>query len=54
VSDKEHSVVYRLDPTGSKIIDSFSAGAGAYALVRTGDTMWVTSFAGSDVRAYTP
>ena len=53
VTDKEHSVVYRLDPTGSKIIDSFPAGAGAYALVRTGGTMWVTSFAGSDVRGYT-
>jgi streptogramin lyase len=54
VTNKQHSVVYRLDPSDSKIVDSFSAGRGAFALARTGDTMWVTSYAGSDVRGYTP
>jgi streptogramin lyase len=52
VTDKEHSVVHRIDPNELRIIDSFSAGPGAFALERTGDTMWVTSYAGNDVRGY--
>jgi streptogramin lyase len=54
VSDKQHSRVYRLDPTGSNVVDSFPAGPGAFALARTGEAMWVTSFAGSDARSYVP
>jgi streptogramin lyase len=53
VTDKQHSVVYRIDPNEPKIVDSFSAGPAAFALARTGNTMWVTSYAGSDVRGYT-
>jgi streptogramin lyase len=52
VTDKQHNVVHRVDPEGTGIVDSFLAGPGAFALARTGDTMWVTSYAGSDVRAY--
>ncbi len=54
VTDKEHSVVYRLSADGRAVVDSFPAGPGAFALARTGDTMWVTSYAGSDVRGYAP
>lgn len=54
VTDKEHSVVHRVDAAGNKVVDTFAAGPGAFALARTGDTMWVTSFAGSDVRGYSP
>lgn len=52
VTDKQHSVVHRLAPDGSSVVDSFPAGPGAYSLARTGDAMWITSFAGADVRRY--
>ena len=54
VTDKQHSIVYRVDSTGRSIVDSFPAGPGAFALARAGDSMWVTSFAGADVRRYDP
>jgi streptogramin lyase len=54
VTDKERSLVFRLDPTSSAIVDSFPAGPGAFALARLGGSMWVTSFAGADVRRYDP
>ncbi len=52
VTDKQHSLVHRLSPDGRTLMDSFPAGPGAFALARAGDAMWVTSFAGSDVRRY--
>lgn len=54
VTDKERSLVFRVDPTGRAIVDDFPAGPGAFALARAGDSIWVTSFAGSDIRRYTP
>lgn len=53
VADKQHSVVHRVNEDGRYVLDAFSAGPGAFGLARAGDSMWVTSFAGSDVRAYT-
>lgn len=54
VTDKERSLVYRVDPERFVLVDSFAAGPGAYSLVRVKGAMWVTSFAGGDVRSYTP
>lgn len=54
VTDKQHSVVHRVDVSGRSVVDSFPAGPGAFALARLGDGMWVTSFAGSDVRKFEP
>jgi len=54
VTDKQHSVVHRIEPQGMRIVDSFPAGPGAFAVTRAGDAMWVTSYAGRDVRGYTP
>jgi streptogramin lyase len=54
VTDKERSVVHRVDPVARLVLDSFPAGRGAYALARTGDAIWITSFAGDDVRRYVP
>jgi YVTN family beta-propeller protein len=54
VTDKEHSVVRRLGSDGRSLVDSFPAGPGAFALARVGNSMWVTSFAGSDVRRFDP
>lgn len=52
VTDKQHSSVHRLTLEGNLVVDSFSAGPGAFALARAGRSMWVTSFAGSDVRRF--
>jgi NHL repeat len=54
VTDKENSAVQRLDPEGRRIVDTVPAGRGAFAVTRFGDAMWVTSFAGADVRRYDP
>jgi streptogramin lyase len=54
VTDKERSLVYRVEPKGHGIVDSFAAGPGAFALATLRDSVWVTSFAGSDVRSYVP
>ena len=52
VTDKERSLVFRIDPATNAITDSFRAGRGAYTMARAGDSMWITSFAGSDVRRF--
>jgi streptogramin lyase len=52
--DKERSVVYRVDPTRQRVVDSFPAGPGAYIALRAYRSMWVTSYAGKDVRRFRP
>jgi YVTN family beta-propeller protein len=52
--DKEENVVYRIDPRRSAVIDSFGAGRGAFVAFRAYGSMWVTSFAGTDVWRYEP
>jgi streptogramin lyase len=54
ITDKERSLVFRVDRKLVSIVDSFPAGPGAYALARLGTSMWVTSFAGTDVRRFDP
>lgn len=54
VTDKQHSVVHRVSPDGRSVTDTFPAGPGAFALARLGNSMWVTSFAGSDIRRFDP
>ncbi len=54
VTDKERSLVHRVEPTRGLVLDSFSAGPGAFALTRFAGSMWVASFAGSDVRRFDP
>jgi streptogramin lyase len=54
VTDKERSLVHRVDPKQVTLVDSFAAGPGAYSLARAGEAMWITSFAGADVRRYDP
>jgi streptogramin lyase len=54
VTDKQHSLVHRVTRDGRFIVDSFPAGPGAFAIARLGNSMWVTSFAGSDVRRFDP
>jgi streptogramin lyase len=52
--DKEENVVYRIDPQRAAVIDSFAAGPGAFVALRAYGSMWVTSYAGSDVRRFRP
>ncbi len=52
VTDKERSLVHRIDMTQATPTDTFAAGPGAFALARAGNSMWVTSFAGADVRRF--
>jgi sugar lactone lactonase YvrE len=54
VTDRERSLVFRVDPQARRIVDSFAAGPGAFALARLGSSVWVTSFAGADVRRFDP
>jgi streptogramin lyase len=54
VTDKERSLVNRIDPATNRVLDTFPAGPGAYALARLGGPVWITSFAGSDIRRYDP
>jgi len=54
IPDKEQSLVYRIDPKHERILDSFRAGPGAYVALRDYSSMWVTSYAGSDVRRFRP
>ena len=53
VTDKEQSRIVRIDPSANTVLDEFPAGPGAFAIVRVAGSMWVTSYAGSDVRRYT-
>ena len=52
VTDKERSIVVRIDPATNAVVGSFPAGRGAFAMTRMGNSVWVTSFAGSDVRRF--
>ncbi len=54
VTDKQRSVVHRVDPTSGHVVDSFPAGPGALAQARLGGSVWISSFAGSDIRRYDP
>jgi len=54
VPDKEQNLVYRVDPGRRRVVDSFPAGPGAYGTLRAYGSMWVTSYAGRDVRRFKP
>jgi streptogramin lyase len=54
VTNKERSLVHRIDPGSGQVVDSFPAGPGALAQERFAGSVWITSFAGSDVRRYDP
>jgi streptogramin lyase len=49
VPDKEVDTVFRVDPATGALFDSFPGGNGAFQALRAFGSMWVTSYAGSDV-----
>jgi len=54
VTNKERSLVHRIDPVSGRVVDSFPAGPGALAQARFGGSVWISSFAGTDVRRFDP
>jgi streptogramin lyase len=54
IPDKEQNLVYRVDQARQRVVDSFPAGRGAYVTLRAYGSMWVTSYAGRDVRRFRP
>lgn len=54
IPDKEQNIVYRVDPGRERVVDSFPAGPGAYVTLRAYGSMWVTSYAGNEVRRFKP
>ena len=54
VTNKERSLVHRIHPAPRHVLDTFPAGPCALALARFAGSVWVTSFAGSDVRRFDP
>jgi len=54
VPDKEIDRVFRVDPASGKPVDSFAGGDGAWEGVRAFGSVWIASYAGSDVWRYRP
>ena len=54
IPDKERSVVYRVEPDRAVVLDSFPAGPGAFFALRAFGSVWVSSYAGSDVWRFDP
>ncbi len=54
VTNKERSIVHRIEPSSGQVVDTFPAGPGALAQARFAGSVWITSFAGGDLRRYTP
>jgi hypothetical protein len=52
VTDKERSRVHRIWGPGNLVLDSFPAGPGALSLSRFAGSMWISSFAGTDIRRF--
>jgi virginiamycin B lyase len=49
VPDKEIDRVFRVDPGSGRPVDSFAGGDGAFEALRAFGSIWITSYAGSDV-----
>jgi hypothetical protein len=49
VPDKQVDTIFRIDTATGRVIDSFPGGNGAFAALRGFGSMWVTSYAGTDV-----
>jgi YVTN family beta-propeller protein len=52
VPDKEIDRVFLVDPGSGRVVRSFPGGDGAYEVLRAFGSMWITSYAGSDVWRY--
>jgi len=51
---KQSNTITRIDPATNRVLGALPAGPGAYVAHRAFGSMWVTSYAGADVRRYRP
>jgi streptogramin lyase len=51
---KQSNTIVRIDPSTNRVVGVLAAGPGAYVAHRAFGSMWVTSYAGADVRRYRP
>jgi streptogramin lyase len=49
VPDKEIDTIFRVEPATGRVLDSFRAGDGAFQAMQAFGSIWVTSYAGTDV-----
>ena len=54
IPSKQSNTVTRIDPGDNRVVGVLPAGPGAYVAHRAFGSMWVTSYAGADVRRYRP
>jgi streptogramin lyase len=54
IPSKKSNTVTRIDPRHNRVVGVLPAGPGAYVVRRAFGSMWVTSYAGTDVRRYRP
>jgi streptogramin lyase len=54
VPDKEVDTVFRIDPATGGLLGSFAGGDGAFQALRAFGSMWVTSYAGTDIWRFRP
>jgi virginiamycin B lyase len=52
IPSKQSNTVTRIDPATNRTVGVLPAGPGAYVAHRAFGSMWVTSYAGADVRRY--
>ena len=51
---KQSNTITRIDQSTDRVLGALPAGPGAYVAHRAFGSMWVTSYAGADVRRYRP
>jgi streptogramin lyase len=54
VASKEANVVTRVDVSQNRVLASVAAGPGAFDVVSAFGSLWVPSYAGSDVLRFAP
>lgn len=54
IPSKQSNTITRIDPATNRAVGMLAAGPGAYVAHRAYGSMWVTSYAGADVRRFSP
>jgi streptogramin lyase len=54
IPSKQSNTITRIDAATNRVVGVLRAGPGAYVAHRAFGSMWVTSYAGADVRRYRP
>jgi streptogramin lyase len=54
IPSKQSNTITRIDPELNRVLGTLPAGPGAYVAHRAFGSMWVSSYAGADVRRYRP